>query len=98
MKYETNTAVRAMLKRAGFYLISSDGFIKTYSVVEVEPDGTCHQLTPALQRDGVLRATRWAPGVHVKGPYATAADAENQQILEWYRVLYQDDHDKRSTQ
>lgn len=79
-----NAAVRAMLARAGFYLISCDSFAISYSVVEVEPDQTCYQLTPALRRDGVLRPNRWAPGVKAKGPFATALDAETVQRRAWY--------------
>jgi hypothetical protein len=73
-----------MLDRPGFYAISSDGFKKTYSVVEVEPDRTCHQITPALRRDGVLREDRWHGDVQATGPFETAFDAEAAMRLKWY--------------
>ena len=81
---DMNEAIRSMLACAGFYLVSGDAFKRSYSVVEVEPDGTCYQLTPALARDGVLRLGHWNPDTTVKGPFTTAFDAESAQRVAWY--------------
>lgn len=54
-----------MLKTPGFYAVSAPGS-PYYTVVEVEPDGTVHQLTPSGARDGVLPADGWAPGIVIR--------------------------------
>ena len=52
-----------MVSRPGFYEVSSLGLLAKgqYFVVEVEANGTVHQLTPEGQRDGVLVREGWAP-------------------------------------
>jgi hypothetical protein len=62
-----NLSVAQMLETPGFYQVSTPAMLLMgrYSVVEVEPDGTCHQLKPDGTRDGVLPADGWYPGVIV---------------------------------
>lgn len=85
---KVSLTVQAMLARAGFYLVSGDGFTNSYYVVEVEPDGTCHQLSRSLQRDGVLAADGWPPQTCVKGPFVDAFTADLTQRADWYGSIY----------
>ena len=57
--------VDEMLKAPGFYAVSAPGS-PYHTVVEVEPDGTVHQLTPDGTRDGVLARDGWAPGIVIR--------------------------------
>ncbi|MGJ7500120.1 hypothetical protein ACSFBF_07145 [Variovorax sp. ZT5P49] len=56
-----------MIARPGFYEVTSPAMsaMGGYTVVEVEADGTVHQLTPAGARDGVLSREGWSPDVIV---------------------------------
>jgi len=50
-----------MLKTPGLYIVSTLGSLHM-GYVEVEANGTCHQLAPdTLARDGVLRPDGWHP-------------------------------------
>lgn len=53
-----NDSVSAMYKKPGKYFVTARqsrlGF-----VAEVDVDGNCHQLTPKLERDGILSPDRW---------------------------------------
>jgi hypothetical protein len=54
-----NEAIRSMLTKPGLHCVPSDGGLL---VVEVEPDGTCHQCNARTgERDGILRPERWNP-------------------------------------
>lgn len=47
-----------MLKKPGTHWVSTTGS-PFYAKVEVEPDGTCHQLTLEGERDGILSPDKW---------------------------------------
>lgn len=83
----TNPAVTAMLAKAGFYAVSGDGFVRGFTVVEVEADGTCHQLRPALgfARDGQLLPDGWAECCDTIGPFGSPAEADAHVEELWKR-------------
>lgn len=55
--------IRDMIKVPGHYEVTSVPMHLRgeYFVVEVEADGTVHQMNPAGERDGVLRPDYWPP-------------------------------------
>lgn len=60
-----NADIQAMLARgAGRYALSNAGFMRSHSqfvAIEVEANGTVHQLNPKGKRDGILSPDRWGP-------------------------------------
>lgn len=80
-----NDAVRKMIGTPGFYAVSHDGFTRVAVIVEVEPDGTVHQLTkrPEFKRDGVLVATKWHGATQVRGPFERPHMADRDIEILW---------------
>jgi hypothetical protein len=56
-----NRDVELMLSKPGRYAVSNAGFRShgRYVLVEVDDDGTCHQLNPRGERDGILGRDGW---------------------------------------
>lgn len=69
-----NEQVKVMLATPGRHCVTTnelwpeDQHHGVYSVVEVEADGTCHQLNPKGERDGVLSPEGWRMNTRVIGP------------------------------
>ncbi len=75
-KPEVNDHIRAMLTKRGFYVIGDTSVPGSYCLVEVEEDGTVHQLTPEGKRDGVLSKDGWHDTATANGPFVTVGDTE----------------------
>lgn len=54
-----NEAIKKMLQEPGIYAVGSSANTSIYFLVEVEANGTAHQLTPLGKRDGILSPNRW---------------------------------------
>lgn len=65
METEPPEIIKTMLAVPGRYMVFSAS-MRGYTYVEVEADGTCHQLTSDYVRDGVLSPDGWGQvgGVH----------------------------------
>lgn len=56
-------SLQDMLRTPGFYEVTKPSWwlLNLFFRVEVEADGTVHQLTPTWKRDGVLARDGWDP-------------------------------------
>lgn len=61
-----NEAILAMYEKPGKYWISTvQAKGKVGFICEVDEKGYAHQLTPKLERDGILSRLKWRPDVIV---------------------------------
>jgi hypothetical protein len=54
-------SIDRMLANPGIYNVFDSARSYGYFRAEVTDDGTCHQLTPGLERDGVFSRDKWYP-------------------------------------
>lgn len=72
-----STAISKMLSTPGFYCVSDKEGLQlgSYAVVEILPNGDCHQLDPKGARDGLLSANGWHDDALAFGPFPNHTEA-----------------------
>lgn len=82
--------IEKMWETPGFYAVSRDfdRLSVPANIVEMESDGTCHQIKPStMQRDGALSYAGWDKDAKALGPFTTGSEVlENLQQL-WKQML-----------